>query len=194
MVSSFGWQSVVGSSSFGDWLTVALYLGAALLCYFAAGLSRHSGSGRAETFLWQVLIFGLLLLGINKQLDVQSALAEIGRSFAHQQGWYEVRRPIQFVFILAALISVLGLAAYVLVLTTEMTRPTRFAVFAALFLLAFVVVRAASFHWVDQLIGTRILGLYWNWILEMGGLIAIQAAALWRLNFVPLSSVDVNRR
>ena len=129
MAFDFGWLPDIGGASFSDWLTVALYLIAAVLCYFAAGFSRDRGAGKAETFLWQVLVVGLVLLGINKQLDVQSALAEIGRYFAHQQGWYEVRRPIQFVFILAALISILGIAVYVVLLTTEMTTATRFAVF-----------------------------------------------------------------
>ncbi len=194
MTFDFGWLPDIEDTSFGDWLTVALYLVAAVLCYFAAGFSRDSGAGRAEIFLWQVLVVGLLLLGINKQLDVQSALAEIGRYFAHQQGWYEVRRPIQFVFILAALISILGIAVYVVLLTAEMTTSTRFAVFGALFILAFVLVRASSFHWVDRLISTRIVGLYWNLVLEMGGLLTILAAAIWHLICLPRSTVNGNRR
>ena len=57
--------------------------------------------------------------------------------------------------------------------------PTRVAVFGALFIVALVLVRAASFHRVDQLIGESFIGLRWNLILEMGGLLVIQAASVW---------------
>ena len=36
--------------------------------------------------------------------------------------------------------------------------------------LAFVVIRAASFHQFDRFIGTRVFGLKCNWILEIGGI------------------------
>ena len=62
----------------------------------------------------------------------------------------------------------------------KMPKATRLAVLGALSIIVFVVVRAASFHKVDQLIGATFMGLRWNWILEMGGLLIIHAAAIWR--------------
>jgi hypothetical protein len=46
--------------------------------------------------------------------------------------------------------------------------------------LAFVLIRAASFHHIDQFIGERILGLKWNWILEVGGISIVLLSSEWR--------------
>jgi len=40
-----------------------------------------------------------LALGINKQLDLQTALTEAGRVLARYQGWYEQRQFVQLVVI-----------------------------------------------------------------------------------------------
>ncbi len=159
---------------------MVLYAAAAFLAFRAAGHARASGATEAEVRLWQLLTVGLVLLGINKQLDLQSALTELGRYLAHQQGWYEARRVVQFAFILVVLGVAMIVAVPLLLASLRMPGPTRLAVCGALFLGAFVVVRAASFHHVDELIGTAIMGLRWNWALEMGGLLVILAGAVWR--------------
>jgi hypothetical protein len=46
------------------------------------------------------------------------------------------------------------------------------------FVVTFVLVRASSFHRMDELISWRILGLRMNWLLELGG-IALIAANAW---------------
>lgn len=180
MTPEFNWSPGIGDPSFGGWLTVLLYVGAALLTFRAAKLASEMGAVATEIVIWQLLTVGLVLLGINKQLDLQSAFTEIGRYLAHQQGWYEVRRIVQTAFILGMFVFALGFGAYILAITFRMPMPTRVAVFGALFIVAFVLVRAASFHRVDQLIGASFIGLRWNWILEMGGLLVIQAASVWR--------------
>jgi hypothetical protein len=45
-------------------------------------------------------------------------------------------------------------------------------------LITFIVIRAASFHHVDVLLRSQLLGIRVNWILELGGiaLIALSAA------------------
>jgi len=43
-----------------------------------------------------------------------------------------------------------------------------------------VLIRAASFHHIDRFIGDRILGLKWNWILEMGGISIVLLSSEWR--------------
>lgn len=45
-------------------------------------------------------------------------------------------------------------------------------------LLTFVAIRAASFHYVDALIGKRYIGVRVNHLLELGGISIIAVAAL----------------
>jgi hypothetical protein len=42
-------------------------------------------------------------------------------------------------------------------------------------------IRAASFHHVDRFIGQKILGLRWNWVLEMSGisLVLLTSQSSW---------------
>jgi hypothetical protein len=57
---------------------------------------------------------------------------------------------------------------------------TRVALMGTSMVLGFVLIRAASFHHVDQFIGQRILGLRWNWILEMSGISLVLFASQCR--------------
>jgi hypothetical protein len=120
--------------------------------------------------LWLSLAILLLLLGINKQLDLQTALTEVGRILAHREGWYERRRVVQLALIVCVLLAgACGLRAIVL-LTRGSLRSMRAVLAGTLALVCFVVIRAASFHHVDILLGLRLGGLKANWILELGGI------------------------
>ncbi len=46
-----------------------------------------------------------------------------------------------------------------------------------LFILGFVVIRAASFHHVDALLAARLGGVRWNWIFELSGISVVGLAA-----------------
>jgi hypothetical protein len=121
----------------------------------------------------------LLFLGINKQLDLQSALTEIGRRLAHEQGWYDRRREVQALFVL--LVTGIGCASLVGLgwVAYRASRDRLLAVMGLTFLLAFILVRASSFHQIDRFLGLRLGGFKWNWILELGGISCVGLAALW---------------
>jgi hypothetical protein len=130
--------------------------------------------------LWLGLASVLLLLGINKQLDLQTALTEMGRILSRAYGWYEIRRRVQLVFIfLVAAIGLLTFRAVALLARGEL-RSLRSVLTGTLFLVCFVTIRAASFHHIDRFLGADIGGFRMNWIIELGG-IAFIAAGAYRL-------------
>lgn len=176
------WSPGIGDPTPMGWLTVCFYLLAAWLCYrvTVVALRAPASQERAEQWLWYALGGGLLLLGINKQLDLQSAMTEVGRLVATHQGWYESRRAFQAWFI--ALIGALALVAGVMLalMTRKMPASTRITATGCLLLLAFVIIRAASFHHADVLISHAAAGLKVNWILEIGSLLIIGAGAIRR--------------
>lgn len=51
-----------------------------------------------EQVFWLLVILILFVFGINKQLDLQVLLVEIGRPIAVKSGWYESRRLVQTLF------------------------------------------------------------------------------------------------
>ncbi len=111
----------------------------------------------------------MVALGINKQLDLQSALTELGRLLASQEGWYDQRQLVQIWFIVGVAVSCVALALIFIALARYAPVATWLAIAGVTIVLAFVLIRAASFHHIDRFIGERILGLKWNWVLEMGG-------------------------
>lgn len=176
----FNWSPGIGDPTLMGWLTVALYLTAAMLTWrVAQSLGEEAKASRPDLLIWRGLALFLLVLGVNKQLDLQSAFTELGRVLAHLQGWHEQRRLVQFGFIVAvggmALIAAIVLLAW----ARRVQGATRLALIGAIWLVGFVVIRAASFHHIDELIHSRVLAIKWNWILEISG-IALIILAAWK--------------
>jgi hypothetical protein len=180
-VTHFNWTPGIGDPTIGGWVTVALYLLASGSCWISAqklGLEDIPRSN--ERRVWRVISVLFLALGINKQLDLQTALTEAGRVVAQYQGWYEQRQFVQLVFIALAAMTCLIVAITLLLWARNSPIPTRIALIGTTMVLGFVLIRAASFHHVDRFIGQRILGLRWNWILEMSGISLVLFASQWR--------------
>ena len=184
----FHWNPGIGDPTFAGWFTVLLYLAAALSAWTTA-----KDAGIPEKKLWRLISIGFIGLGINKQLDLQTAFTDLGRVVASTQGWYEQRRTIQFWFIVAVAAICLLMALVLLVLARRAPKPTRLALVGVVIVLGFVTIRAASFHHFDQFIGSRVLGLKWNWVLEMGGISIVLIASEWRRRVVPRAATGRTR-
>lgn len=170
------WRPGIGDPTFIGWVTVVAYFVAAYFCWRASRASLHA---RKIRWFWTGLTALLIFLGFNKQLDLQTELTFLGRDFAEATGWYENRRIVQVLFILAiAFGGAFVTAALCWFYRTEFRRlGAALAGFG--FLITFVVIRAASFHHVDQFLRFAPGGVRMNWILELGGITAIAIPA-WR--------------
>ena len=120
----------------------------------------------------------MFLLCLNKQLDLQSLLTNIGRIVANQGGWYDQRRTIQFWFVVA--IGLASVAAFVFLAwkTRSIFKGRTLLLLGLSMLLLFVVMRAASFHHVGVFLEQRILGFKLNWILELGSIALVAVSAV----------------
>jgi hypothetical protein len=140
------------------------------------GYSSTASQVLLPTF-WFALCGVLVFLGVNKQLDLQSCFTQVGRDMAKSEGWYEKRRMVQGVFVVV--MAVLGM----LIIATSYWyvhaawRRYRIAFFGIIYLVTFVVIRAASFHHIDVFLKSGVGGLYFNHILELGGILFIGYAA-----------------
>jgi hypothetical protein len=170
------WSPGIGDPSLMGWVTVALYFYAAYRCYRLAR-GRAAKLVKHESTVFWLFTAALLALGVNKQLDLQTALTEIGRIVAYEQGWYENRQVVQAEFI--GLVAIAGLVSIVTLvwITRRMPKATRLAVAGGVALVGFVAIRAASFHHFDRFIGKVFFGLRANWILEIGSIAIILVAA-----------------
>lgn len=128
----------------------------------------------------------MALLAINKQLDLQSLLTQVGRDIAVYEGWWDRRRAVQATFIAA--VAIVGMLAVGLMgwLSWPLTLGRALALAGIGFLLVFIVTRASSFHHVDIVLKETAFGLRWNWILELSGIGLVAAGALRELRVLGL--------
>jgi hypothetical protein len=169
------WEAGIGDPTIVGWITVAAYAVAALL---ALRCARRAGEPLEFRF-WAVVSVALVLLGINKQLDLQSLVTQWGRDLAFQQGWYASRRMVQAAFIGFLTAAGVGGGALLFWVTRRLPGSTRVAALGLVLLVVFVVIRGASFHHVDEILGSSVQGIRYNWLLELTPLTVIAVSA-WR--------------
>jgi hypothetical protein len=175
------WSPGLGDNHPMGWLTVAVYLAAAVTSARVAMTNAADDAGaRRERVFWWISATVMLALAVNKQLDLQSLVTVIGRCHAQLAGWYDIRRSVQRLFILAvAAGGVAALGLFILLLRGILGRVWP-ALLGLGFVCAFVLIRAASFHHVDLLISSTAFGLRLNWLLELPGPILVVMLALRR--------------
>jgi hypothetical protein len=78
----FNWSPGIGDPTVGGWVTVVLYFVAVWSTWRTASLVARIGEGHT----WRAISVMFIGLGINKQLDLQSALTELGGMIAFHQG------------------------------------------------------------------------------------------------------------
>ena len=174
------WQPTIGDPHLMGWLTVAVYGLAGLVAVWAgAGLARSSLIvPSAERWFWPALAAVMLVMMLNKQLDLQSMLTAAGRCLAMEQGWYADRRSVQIRFIAGLAVGGVLVVGVLLVVLRRSLARLWLAILGFGVVVTFVIIRAVGFHHVDALIGLQAGVLTVNRGLELGGLALIVLGAL----------------
>jgi hypothetical protein len=125
------------------------------------------------------LAAGLLFLGINKQLNLQTLMIVLGRRAALAGAWYQRRRFVQAFFCAAFALLGLGFLGFFASCAKRFITKNRLAFAGIIVLLLFVVLRASTINHANELIGVELNDARWAWALELCGslLIALSAAA-----------------
>ena len=197
------WSPTIGDPTLMGWLTVFAYFVTAWLCLRAFNTEKRGPkrpyrqtipallrvlrkswpdppilARRAALWLFLAMVF--VCLAINKQLDLQSLLTQVGRTLAHQQGWYDQRRLAQAILVGVVLIAgVAGLATLGWLVRGQLS-DFRLPLAGLTFIVVFVVIRATSFYHVDRLIGFELRGVRMNWVLELTGIGIVAVGAIRR--------------
>ena len=154
------------------WVVVILYFGAAGASFWAAGQAESR-----ERYFWVATGVLLVLLGLNKELDLQTVLTQHGRALVRHLGLYEQRRLMQGIFLIAltiaGLLTAFGLGAGL----RRSSKPARAAAVGIVLLFAFVLMRAASFHHIDHWVTIDLAGLRSGWWLELAGIAVVGISA-----------------
>lgn len=170
-----GWQIGFHDNTALGWGITAVYFAAAGLSLLAARCSGEDATNARHT--WWAVGIGMVLLGINKQLDLQDWLRLTGRDLTQSLGLYQHKFAFRIAFLV--LLAALGIAAAIRwrghFLATLLGKP---CLLAGLALLALFIV-LSGLH-PAQLAGWASLLVTqpdWHWILELGALLLIAISA-----------------
>ncbi|QDV27313.1 hypothetical protein [Aureliella helgolandensis] len=154
----------------GILITVGYFLAAGLCFHRYHRQSQTANTPLPQLRFWLFVAAAYLLLGINKQADLQVHITEALRSWARQGNWYANRRLWQ-----AAASGVIGLTAiggitWAVWQVRHWPRAYHLAMLAMGLQTTYVLLRMVSFHHVDALLGISLGTTRLGWLIELSGI------------------------
>ncbi|MEM7230368.1 MAG: hypothetical protein AAF432_16300 [Planctomycetota bacterium] len=155
------------------WMTCAAMLIASVLAV------RAALGAPAQRRFWLIIALLMVLLGLNKQLDLQTTMIEYAKSLAQAQGWYEDRAVVQrgFLIVLAGVTMIAGIV--IGRMAVRGGHNTRLAGIGVLLLFLFILFRAVVIGRQDDglpgIVRSDVVGR----ALEITGVLVVCIAA-WR--------------
>lgn len=146
----------IGDPSTLGWVIFFTYFVASLTCgytgwYSKRKYSRYRGCSdlRSDTYwVWYPLTALLLLLGFNKQLDLQTWLRWFGEKATKYLGMYEHRRIVEAIFVVCLAILCFGVIGFWIWRLRKRLKRYGPTILGMICLCLFVVVRSAHFNHV----------------------------------------------
>ena len=173
------WKPGIGDPTVGGWAITIGYLIAFGLCgAYALRVRKVFPPVRFNwhgAFWWGLAVF-MLLMGLNKQLDLQVLFLSIGRHISKMQGWYAERREVRKWFVLSIAFVTLILMLWLGWLCRRVWRRYILPIVGIMLLVFFVFIRACAGRVV--ILGHRPGEIPMYWIFEVGGIVCIGASAL----------------
>lgn len=170
----------VGDPDFIGWSITASYVVAFVTCVLNAMAVRRIRLSESKSRLylfWVGLSCVVFLLGLNKQLDVQTWMITVCRTLARENGWYEQRREYQAYFIFLVVCCGAVSSAWVTYQLRSVWRECMVAIVGLAVLGTFLLVRAASLHQLDGWLAGAICGVKLRYLFELLGVATICLAA-----------------
>lgn len=179
------WKLGIGDHSILGWTTTIGYFIAAALCGWHAFLARkanklNSTVHRPSNYIfWCGLAIFMVLMGFNKQLDLQIPLVRFVRQISQEQGWFAERDAVRKWIILGSAFVGLILIACLGWKSRRVWRRYILPIVGIALLIFFVLVRASG----DRLmiLGYRPGHFPMYDILEVSGILCIGISAFIEL-------------
>jgi len=149
------WQAVRGDHTFWSWVITAAYFITIFLTFRYTWKHREN---RPLRFLWTFISIFVLLMGINKQLDVQILVTLIGRFCAYHLGLRQYRYVIYFAFFLGLFLAMVTGFTILFIRSRSVISRSKLPLGGVLVLMFFVLIRAGYIH-VEHVHGLELLGI-----------------------------------
>ena len=157
----------IGDPTIAGWLIFFAYLAVVYRCYLQYTKVKV---GFLDHNFWLVIGVFLLLLCINKQLDLQTVFEASMKELAQSHGWYAQRRMMQSVFIGLLSISLLTGLVVLRSVLAKACQQHKAVCLGVLLLCVFIVLRAAAFNHLSFLNTQTYWGFNAHSLLELTAL------------------------
>lgn len=171
-ISEHPWHLHIGDPGIMGWSIAFFYLATAGICFWRT--RQRSGQHR---LFWFLIGLFLVLMGFNKQLDLQTWLIQTAKHISIQYGWYQHRHQMVIGFIAALLLWGALSQAWLYSVMETLNKYEKLALLGLGILFVFIAARAASFEHMDIFAGGKMLAQRMYWIMEISGIACIAAAA-----------------
>lgn len=172
------WHPGISDPTPMGWITTVCYFAGALMCLYRAWTCQREPALRGKPgWFWMACGLLMLLLCINKQLDLHELITQTGRNWARADGWYQNRREVQLRFVKCLAAVTVIVVLFSIWFLWGMRIEYHVALLGLIFTFCYILVRAASFHHVDRFLGLGTEGFRLNWVFELGGIFIVGGAA-----------------
>ena len=181
VIANGHWKPGIGDPNFMGWLITVSYLITSVFCgIYAWHTDRISPVNRSHYHraFWLSLAVIMLIMGINKQLDLQCLFIAVVKKMALAQGWYSQRHIFEMWFV--ACFAIFGIIVLIWVgwKLKRLWRQYGLALFGIMLLIIFVFVRATPVQYVAKSPSWRPVMRTIDSMLELTGVGLIGIAAL----------------
>ena len=177
------WRLGFGDPTVLGWVTTVAYFVATGFCgAYVLRIGKHvprpAGFDGHRVFWWCLTVF-MLLMSINKQLDLQILILQVARQISLSQGWFAERTTVRKWMIVGSALAGLILMAWLGWAFRRVWRRYVLALSGIALLGFFVLIRASGGR-------VAILGYHPGYfpmfrVLEVGGIVCVGTAALMEL-------------
>jgi hypothetical protein len=177
------WRPGIGDPTVLGWVTTVAYFIATGLCaVYAVRIGKHvsrpSGFDGHRVFWWGLTLF-MLVLSINKQLDIQTLVLQVARQISLEQGWSAERTVVRKWLVVGSALVGLALIAWLGWTCRRVWRRYALALFGVALLVFFVLIRASGGR--VMVLGHHPGNFPMFRAIEIGGIVCVGAAALIEL-------------
>ena len=184
------WRLGIGDPTILGWaVTIAYFIAAGLcgMCALRARIKdieesivhRPSSFRPSASLCWWALAVFTLLLGFNKQLDLQYLVVDVAQRMSREQGWFAARDAVRKGIILGCAFVFIVLLSWMAWNARRVWRRYVLPVFGVILLVAFVLIRASGNRMT--LLGYKPGKFPLYRILEISGIVCIAASAFMEL-------------
>jgi hypothetical protein len=174
------WAPKIGDATPMGWVVTLGYFYTAMLIVYMLRKLRRISPERRRIYVqfWVVVLFVYVLLGLNKQLDLQTFITATGRCMARTEGWYAERRSFQLTAILYGLAFGLSSLFVFFYYFRSITSRCLLAFVGLSLSGLFVFLRAISFHHIDSIFSATVANLKLHALLELTAIMLVAVNAI----------------